>query len=350
MEDRQKMSRARARKIVEKGNAIGLGFRHLVWHNSLFAFWRLDAVKNILVTGGAGFIGSNLVLSLQKKFPDSRISVIDDFRSGHFSNLAGYQGDIVAADVSRLDFGKQFQGEAFDAIFHHASITDTTVHDQRLQVHDNVEGFRRVLDFAAPHQTPVVYASSAAAYGTERMMMEEEMSTNPANVYAFSKAQMDNLARIYTADRLDWRIVGLRYFNVYGPRESHKKMSASMIYQLYCQMKAGKSPRVFADGQQKRDFVFIDDVVELTIRAMESQSRVYNCGSGVAFSFNEVIQTLNRALGTNLAPEYFENPYDFYQSHTQANMERAKKELGFVPMYPPEKGIGEYVRRLQASA
>ena len=314
----------------------------------LFLFWRLDAVKNILVTGGAGFIGSNLVLSLQKKFPDSRISVIDDFRSGHFSNLSGYQGDIVAADVSRLDFGRQFQGMAFDAVFHLASITDTTVRDQRMQVHDNVEGFRRVLDFAAIHQTPVVYASSAAVYGMRQTIMEEEMTPNPANVYAFSKAQMDNLARVYMADRLAWRIVGLRYFNVYGPRESHKETCASMIYQLYCQMRAGKRPRVFADGRQKRDFVFIDDVVELTIRAMEAaRSRVYNCGSGVALSFNEVIQTLNRALNTDLAPEYFENPYDFYQSHTQANMERAKKELGFAPMYPPEKGIVKYVRCLQ---
>ena len=305
-------------------------------------------MKNILVTGGAGFIGSNLVLSLHEKFPHSRILVIDDFRSGHFSNLSGYQGDIVAADVSRLDFGRQFQGEAFDAVFHLASVTDTTVHDQRLQVHDNVEGFRRVLDFAAPRQTPVVYASSAAVYGTGRTIMEEEMTPNPANVYAFSKAQMDNLARIYAADRLTWRIVGLRYFNVYGPRESHKKACASMICQLYCQMKAGRHPRVFADGGQKRDFVFIDDVVELTIRAAEApKSQVYNCGSGVAFSFNEVIQTLNRALDANLAPEYFENPYDFYQSHTQANMERAKRELGFAPMYPPEEGIGEYVRRLQ---
>lgn len=307
-------------------------------------------MKNILVTGGAGFIGSNLVLSLQKKFPHSQISVIDDFRSGHFSHLAGYRGDIIAADVSRLDFGRQFQGVTFDAVFHLASITDTTVRDQRMQVHDNVEGFRRVLDFAAPHQTPVIYASSAATYGTGRTMMKEEMSPHPANVYAFSKAQMDNLAQTYTARRLAGRIVGLRYFNVYGPRESHKKTRASMIYQLYCQMKAGKCPRVFADGRQKRDFVFIDDVVELTIRAAQSQSRVYNCGSGVAFSFNEVIQTINRALDTDLAPEYFENPYDFYQSYTQAHMERAKKELGFAPMYPPEKGIGEYVKRLQAGA
>ena len=332
-------------------NAVWIGFRHSVWHNPRFAFWRLDAVKNIFVTGGAGFIGSNLVLSLQKKFPHSRISVIDDFRSGHFSNLAGYRGDIIAADVSRLDFGRQFQGVTFDVVFHQASITNTTVRDQRLQVHDNVEGFRRVLDFAAIHQTPVVYASSAAVYGMGRTMMEEEMSPNPANVYAFSKAQMDNLAQMYAADYLTWPIVGLRYFNVYGPRESHKKTCASMIYQLYCQMKEGKRPRVFADGRQKRDFVFIDDVVELTIRAASSsKSRVYNCGSGVAFSFNEVIQTLNRALDANLVPEYFENPYDFYQSHTQANMERAKKELGFAPMYPPEKGIVEYVRRLRAGA
>ncbi len=305
-------------------------------------------MKNILVTGGAGFIGSNLVLSLQEKFPDSRIAVVDDFRSGNFSNLAGYRGDFVAADVSRLDFERQFRGLSFDAVFHLASISKTTVHEQCLQVHDNVEGFRRVLDFALPHQTPVVYASSAAVYGTGRTAMEEGMSPAPANVYAFSKAQMDNLARICAERHLAWRIVGIRYFNVYGQRESHKGRAASMIYQLYCQMVAGKRPRVFASGEQKRDFVFVDDAVAMTVRAVEAPaSRVYNCGSGTAFSFNAVIKTLNRALGTEFSPEYFENPYNFYQTHTEANMKLAERDLGFTPAYPPDRGIGEYVKRLQ---
>src|SRR4051812_297911 len=122
-------------------------------------------MRNILVTGGSGFVGSNLTLKLQEKIPEAHIVVLDDFRSGDFKNLQGFKGDFVAADASRLDWEAKFKNKSFDAIFHEASITDTTVHDQLLQTHDNVEGFRRLLEFAAPTHTPIVYASSAATYG-----------------------------------------------------------------------------------------------------------------------------------------------------------------------------------------
>ena len=304
-------------------------------------------MKSALVTGGAGFIGSNLVHALRKRFSDCEIVVVDDFRSGSFANLAGYAGDIVAVDVSRLDLDRQFGACAFDAIFHLASITDTTVVDQRLQVHDNVEGFRRVLRFAAPSQTPVVYASSAATYGTGRSLMEEDMEPAPANVYAFCKVQMDNLARIHAGRHTAWRIVGLRYFNVYGPGETHKGRAASMIHQLARQMRAGDRPRIFADGEQCRDFVHVEDAVEMTLRALRAPaSRIYNCGTGTATTFNRVIELLNRALGTCLEAEYFENPWPFYQNHTRASMVRAREDLAFVPRFPPEKGIPRYTDQL----
>ncbi len=308
-------------------------------------------MRNILVTGGAGFIGSNLTLALQELHPAARIVVVDDFRSGDFKNLRGYRGDFVAADVSRLDWSAQFRGRVFDAIFHEASITDTTVHDQLLQTHDNVEGFRRLLDFAVVSRTPVVYASSAATYGIGTARMREDQTPAPANVYAFSKVQLDNLARDYAAAIPDFRVVGVRYFNVYGPNEAHKRAAASMIYQLYLQMKAGKCPRVFRAGEQKRDFVYVKDVVALTIRALTAPgSGVYNCGSGCAFSFNEIIAELNRGLDASLEPEYFENPYSFYQPHTEADMNKAKAELGFTPQYPPAAGIADYVARLEMRA
>jgi len=304
-------------------------------------------MQNLLVTGGAGFIGSNLALKLQEIYPDARITVADDFRSGDFKNLEGFRGDFIAADVSRLDWNVQFKDRTFDAIFHEASITDTTVHDQLLQVHDNVEGFRRVLEFAKPNHTPVVYASSAATYGIGSGAMREDQSPRPANVYAFSKVQLDNLAREYARQTTAWKIVGVRYFNVYGPREKHKKAAASMIYQLYLQMKAGKRPRVFKAGEQKRDFVYVKDAVRMTIQALNApRSGIYNCGSGVATSFNEVIEALNKSLGTSLEPEYFENPYSFYQPHTEADMTLAKNELKYTPEFLPEKGIADYVSNL----
>jgi ADP-L-glycero-D-manno-heptose 6-epimerase len=309
----------------------------------------LASMRNILVTGGAGFIGSNLTLALQTKFPEARLLVVDDFRSGDFRNLQGFRGDCVAADISRLDWAYQFRDIVFDAIFHLASITDTTVHDQFLQVHDNVEGFRRLLEFAAQHQVPIVYASSAATYGKGSGRMAEDQPAMPANIYAFSKVQLDNLARDYARRNPGWRIVGVRYFNVYGPREAHKKAAASMIYQLYLQMKAGQRPRVFIAGEQKRDFVYIKDVVALTTQALTSpRSQVFNCGSGQAFSFNEVIATLNRALGTHLAPEYIPNPYEsFYQPHTEADMTLAESDLKFRPSFAPADGIADYIAQLE---
>lgn len=305
-------------------------------------------MRNILVTGGAGFIGSNLTLALQDKYPEARIVVVDDFRSGDFRNLQGFRGDFVTADVSRLDWNAQFKDLSFDAIFHEASITDTTEHDQFLQMHDNVEGFRRVLEFAAPTQTPVVYASSAAVYGQSPGKMREDQPPAPANIYAFSKAQLDNLARLHARRNPSWRIVGVRYFNVYGPREAHKKAAASMIYQLYAQMKAGRRPRVFKHGEQQRDFVHVKDAVALTLLALSARrSAVYNCGCGQPFSFNDIIAELNRNLGTNLEPEYFDNPHPFYQSHTEADLTLAKSELGYAPKYPPATGIADYVAVLE---
>src|SRR6266513_3510104 len=120
---------------------------------------------NLIITGSAGFIGSNLTLALQEKLPDARLTVIDDFRSGDFKNLQGYRGDLVAQNLASLDWYAQFGDEKFDAIFHLASITDTTLHDQFVQVHDNVESFRRLLNFARPNRTRIVYASSASTYG-----------------------------------------------------------------------------------------------------------------------------------------------------------------------------------------
>ncbi|MEO7723533.1 MAG: ADP-glyceromanno-heptose 6-epimerase [Chthoniobacterales bacterium] len=305
--------------------------------------------KNLhhLVTGGAGFIGSNLTLALQEKFPEARLTVIDDFRSGDFKNLRGYRGDFVAADLSSLDWAVQFGEEKFDGIFHLASITDTTVHDQFPQVHDNVESFRRLLRFARTHRTRIVYASSAATYGAVSGVNLESHEAAPANVYAFSKVIMDNLARRAVADDPEWKIVGLRYFNVYGPREAHKGVPASMILHLSRQIRDGKRPRIFKQGEQKRDFVYVKDIVQGTLRAMEvKESGIYNLGSGEARSFNELIEILNKTLGTNFEPEYFDNPHVHYQNHTEADLTNVRKALGYEPQFPLEAGVADYMKWL----
>ncbi len=299
------------------------------------------------MTGGAGFIGSNLALALQEKFPEARLTVIDDFRSGDFKNLQGYRGDFVAADLARLDWHEQFGETKFEAIFHLASITDTTLHDQFPQVHDNVESFRRLLHFAQSYRTRVVYASSAATYGAATATSRETDAAAPANVYAFSKVIMDNLARRAATDDPEWKIVGLRYFNVYGPREAHKGVPASMVLHLSRQMKAGKKPRIFKYGEQKRDFVYVKDVVQGTLRALEAkESGIYNLGSGQARSFNELIKVLNKSLGTNFEPQYFDNPHAHYQNHTEADLSSVRKSLGYEPQFSLEAGVADYMRWL----
>src|SRR5882724_6944843 len=306
-----------------------------------------DSSLSFLVTGGAGFIGSNLTLALQEKFPNARLTVIDDFRSGDFKNLEGYRGDFVAANLATLDWRERFGNEKFDAIFHLASITDTTNHDQFEQVHDNVESFRRLLNFARPTRTRIVYASSASTYGPATEASQESNGAAPANIYAFSKTVMDNIAMREATAATDWIVIGLRYFNVYGPREAHKGVPASMIYHLSKQMKAGQRPRIFKQGEQKRDFVYVKDVVEGSILALEAtKSGIYNLGCGQARSFNELVDVLNKCLGTKLQPDYIDNPHAHYQDFTEADLRKVREGLGYQPQFPLEAGVRDYMKWL----
>jgi ADP-L-glycero-D-manno-heptose 6-epimerase len=298
-------------------------------------------VKNvrILVTGGAGFIGSNLVKRLAA---DGHATVAaDDLSSGAWTNLIDYPGDVLTLDVSG-DVSNLAAMGRFDVIFHQASITDTTVMDQRKMMRNNVEGFRNILDLAVKWESRVVWASSAATYGRGESPNKESQPPAPLNVYGYSKLAMERLVGRY-ADRLAHPVVALRYFNVYGPGENHKGKFASMIGQLARQMRAGKRPRIFIDGQQKRDFVHIEDVIQANLLGMTAKTPgVFNCGSGAANTFNEVIAQLNRVLKTNLQPDYIENPYDFFQNWTEADLTHARKVLKYDPQYNLARGVESY--------
>jgi ADP-L-glycero-D-manno-heptose 6-epimerase len=309
-----------------------------------------NAIWRVLVTGGAGFIGSRLVRRIEQEWENAEVTVIDDFRSGDFHNLQGSACDLIAADLTNLDFASYFTPKQFDAIFHLASITDTRVLDQFEMCHDNIESFRNLMEYAEPNKIPVTYASSAATYGIDGRVNAETDDRKPANVYGFSKVQLENMAQRFLdkSDNAGWAVNAVRYFNVYGPHEQHKGAMASMCFQLYQQMKAGKRPRVFKNGDQKRDFVHVDDAVQCTLLAMDSgKPGVFNTGSGEARSFNELIAELNGALGTKLEPEYIDNPYPFFQPFTQADLTRSKAELGYEPKYNLATGIRAYVAWLK---
>ena len=300
---------------------------------------------NILITGGAGFIGSNLAFALQEKYPQAKIYVLDNFSSGHFKNLIGFRGEVITGDITDKELwdyvGKRFH---FDVIFHEAAITDTTVMDQFLMMKTNADSFRYILDLAVKWKAKVIYASSAGVYGNTPPPMREDYGLEPENIYGFSKLMMDHIAKEYMKNHPEINIVGFRYFNVYGPREEYKGKTASMIYQLAVKMLKGERPRLFKWGEQRRDFVYIKDVIKANLLALEKNvSGIFNVGTGRARSFNEIVKILNRELGTNYTVEYFDCPYDFYQEFTEADLTKIKQALGYTPSYSLEEGIKEYL-------
>ncbi len=307
-------------------------------------------MERVLVTGGAGFIGSNLAKAILARHPAARVTILDNLSSGDPARLPkdGPRLAFVRGDVGASPLAAHFAPGAFDAIFHLAAITDTTVTDEKEMRRVNVTGSRHVFEYALAGKIPVVYASSAAVYGITESRCSETNLLKPANIYGVSKLEAEQAAAEYV--RKGARLAGVRFFNVYGPGEFHKGKFASMIYQLSLQMKAGKRPRIFKHGEQKRDFVQIEDVVESTIRALATPpGTVVNVGSGKARSFNDVVAALNAALGTRLEPEYFDCPYDFFQPFTEADVTRLKQVTGYAPRWNLEDGVAAYMKSIASA-
>lgn len=294
----------------------------------------------VLVTGAAGFIGSNLALSLSS---EHEVVGLDNFLTGSWENLKDFRGDFVTADLCDGPAWQDRVGK-IDIVFHQAAITDTTVADQAVMMKANVEAFHGLLRWASARGVKrVVYAASAAAYGDGPVPMRETAEPKPRNIYAFSKMAMEQTAAEFSRRHPKMPLVGLRYFNVFGPRESFKGAAASMIWQLAQQIKAGKNPRIFEFGEQYRDFIYVRDVVEANLKALKAPSGVYNVCTGRKTDFNEIIACLNKVLGTNKAPEYFKNPYGFYQNETLGDPKHAAATLKFRAKYTVAQGIEEYL-------
>ena len=312
--------------------------------------------KTILITGGAGFLGSNLAFYFQDNYPLSNIVIFDCFRSekylsngnlksfGHYKNLVGFTGEIICGDITNNDNLERLNKYNFDYIFHHAAISDTQVYDQEIVIKTNINSFYDILNIAKNDNAVLVYASSAATYGSQSSP-QTVGKENPENPYGFSKYIMDQIATRYSKENPDLSIVGLRFFNVYGPREYYKANTSSMVIQLGHQILDGKSPRLFKGSDQIfRDFIYIDDVLQACIKACDpKQNGIYNVATGIPRSFQEIADILQNELDTDLETEFFSNPYDGYQINTQANILSTTKNLGFEPKFSLEKGIKAYI-------
>ena len=312
--------------------------------------------KTILITGGAGFIGSNLAFYFQNNYPNSHVVVFDCFRSeatfangnlqsfGHYKNLIGFTGDVVCGNINSKSDLALLSDYKFDYIFHQAAISDTRVYDQEIVMQTNVNSFYDLLDKAKKDYSVMVYASSAATYGS-LPSPQTVGKENPENPYGFSKYAMDQIAYRYSDNNPDMTIVGLKFFNVYGPREYYKAKTSSTVIQFGHQILNGKAPILFK-GSDKilRDFINIEDVIQANIKACNpKQNGTYNVGTGNPRSFQDIADILQKELGTDLGTQYIPNPYNGYQMHTQADISTSQISLGFEPVVSLEEGIKAYI-------
>ncbi|MDX3894788.1 ADP-glyceromanno-heptose 6-epimerase [Pusillimonas sp.] len=324
----------------------------------------------IVVTGAAGFIGSNLVRGLNRR-GQTDILAVDDLTEGDkFVNLVdGQISDYMDKDEFRQRLS-QGRLPGIQAILHQGACSDTTERNGKYMLDNNYRVTLEIFQYAQKHKIPLLYASSAAVYGAGPAYIEDLLYEAPLNVYGYSKFLFDQVLRRHLGN-LAAPVVGLRYFNVYGPSEQHKGRMASVAFHNMNQFRAEGHVRLFGgwdgypDGGQMRDFIHVDDVVDVNLHFLDHPevSGIFNCGTGRAQPFNDVastvVNTLREASGQAVLPleelvaqkliRYIDFPDDLkgrYQSHTQADLSRLRKAGFTQEMRDVQTGVAEYVRVL----
>jgi len=302
-----------------------------------------------IVTGGSGFIGSNIVNKILRD-GTSDVLVVDPISPNDPDRQ--YFDDTRVAFMDADEFRQQIRSGTFDgdveAVFHQGACSDTLEDDADYMIDNNVEYSKDVLDFALRNKFPMVYASSAAVYGSGRTFVEEPAHEGPLNLYGRSKLEFDNYIRGLTLPD-EATVVGLRYFNVYGPNELHKRRMASMPFQLFKQAHLKGVLKIFGgygnvdDGEQRRDFVYVDDVVDVNLFFANGAPLrgIFNVGTGISRSFNDLAQILITLNGSGEV-EYLPFPEQLvgrYQDFTEAPTERLRAAGYTAPFTSLEDGI-----------
>lgn len=312
----------------------------------------------IIVTGGAGFIGSNIIKGLNA-IGRTDIVVVDDLTDGtKFRNLAAnkFYDYVDYEDFLNKIITDKSVAKSVDAIFHEGACSVTTEWNGRYLMRNNYEYTKQLLHYCAKHHIPLIYASSAAVYGGNQIFKETSLTETPLNVYGYSKWQFD-LYLLQHLAKLQSPVIGLRYFNVYGPQEQHKGPMASVAFHFANQLRATGMVKLFegcdgyANGEQLRDFIYVDDIVKVNLWLLDRvragraiKSGVYNVGTGQARSFNDVAKILIAANGHGKI-EYIPFPDKLkgaYQSFTQADISKLR-EAGYTAAFCSlEQGLKNY--------
>ena len=296
---------------------------------------------DILVTGGAGFIGSNLASVLIK---EHGVTVLDNFHTGSADNLKDLKDKITIIDDSCGNISNRLSNSDPDVIFHLGIPSSSPMYKENpMLVGSAINDAISVFEFAKNSGAKVVFASSSSLYNGLPTPNREDMDVMVTDYYTEARLGIERIAELYH-QLYGIDLVGLRFFSVYGPNERAKGIYANIVSQFIWEMQAGRIPVIYGDGEQTRDFTFVNDVVRACILAMKKDvSGVFNVGTGVSHSFNDVVVALNGVLGTDIKPQHIENPVQNYVAHTLADLTKVKAALGFSSEYSLEEGIREIV-------
>ena len=304
----------------------------------------------IIVTGGAGFIGSNIIKALNERGRED-ILVVDNLENA--AKHRNLNSLFIADFVDKREFLELLPTLEVETIFHQGACSSTTETDGRYMMQNNYRFSKALLDHCLFRDINFLYASSASVYGNgEHGFREERASEYPLNVYAFSKFMFDNyVRRILRQHQPTSQILGLRYFNVYGYQESHKGSMASVVYHFYRQLQEGGPMKLFEGSEDfRRDFIFVQDAVDVNMYFYDSgQSGLYNCGTGHARSFTDIariIQTLEPDASIESIP-FPDHLRGKYQPYTQADSHQLRESGYRSPFTSLEDGVTQYYEALK---